>query len=332
MEKKLRKVVPYVLGIFFLLTITLFIVGTFKDLEISHALYHPDHLFGEAMSFLAPLPSCFFMGAIGAFVFRIFNKKNGVLNKIFGYLVLIVFQVVAFILYGKDGVDETINNLILSFVIAFFIQVGIVIFIFYFTKKSKEEDLIRATWCILLSMIFVLLTVIILKEIFNRPRPFLIFEYGDQYFTPWYSVIDLPKEIVETAPSSYFGSFPSGHTSYSTLVLLVPVFLSLNEKTKNYQSLSVFIGVAWIMLTMFSRMLLGNHFLTDVTFSAMLGIIFTTFFQYFVKDLGKDNEKEMYPFKTTDYQIVKRYKAERLLIEKSKKQPLLRAKNRINKD
>ena len=89
-----------------------------------------------------------------------------------------------------------------------------------------------------------------LKSIFSRPRPF----------------VELENELVQTV--NPYRSFPSGHAA--AMFTLLP-FLS-------------FIKITWITLSiivMLSRVYLGVHYLSDVIFGMLLGLLINDLSYYF---------------------------------------------------
>lgn len=106
----------------------------------------------------------------------------------------------------------------------------------------------------LLGALIVSLMVAWLKHAFNHPRPLAC--YG--------------KNVVETAAwiplySKY--SFPSGHT---TTAFCIAAYLSLCFSRNKY---TIFISFAGACLTAYSRIYLGEHFLEDIWFGSMLGVL-----------------------------------------------------------
>ncbi len=98
--------------------------------------------------------------------------------------------------------------------------------------------------------------VSLIKQTYNEPRPSVVFHQMQLHYV---NGIELYKNY----------SFPSGHTAAAfTLFLLLSFFVS----NKKYQYL--FFGLACIVAV--SRVYLLQHFLVDVYFGALFGVIFGT--------------------------------------------------------
>lgn len=118
--------------------------------------------------------------------------------------------------------------------------------------------LYRFGWGIALSVasFFSAFFVSLIKKEVNAPRPSLVFENMDLHYVQG---LDLYKNF----------SFPSGHTAAAfTMFLLLSFFV--RDKRYNY----VFFALACIVAL--SRVYLLQHFLVDVYFGALFGVIFGT--------------------------------------------------------
>lgn len=102
------------------------------------------------------------------------------------------------------------------------------------------------------SILFVLslasLCSFLLKIFFSRERPF-----------------NLSSEILQLAPVTTF-SFPSGHTTAVCAILFGLIFFLPKKRF----IIPVFI---WAVLVMYSRLVLGVHFTTDIFAGALLGFM-----------------------------------------------------------
>ncbi len=133
----------------------------------------------------------------------------------------------------------------------FWIAIGVALLLF------KKTRIVGVTMLISL-MINGLLTNVILKDFFARPRPF-----------------NVNPELVTLIhkPSSF--SFPSGHTSVSFAGALV-LFKMLPKKA----------GIPAVILAAmigFSRMYVGVHYPTDILGGIVVGVIASTAAYYFVQ-------------------------------------------------
>ena len=143
---------------------------------------------------------------------------------------------------------QDLHNPILNFIMIFFTTIGdygifflILGFIFLFFKKFRKIGFL-----IYLSQIFNIIVVSILKDLIQRPRPFL-------------SLPDLHPLI--SLPSSY--SFPSGHASAS-FAFAVIIAYCLKKWTIPAYLLAITIA--------FSRVYVGVHYSSDIIVGAIFGV------------------------------------------------------------
>lgn len=124
-----------------------------------------------------------------------------------------------------------------------------------FSKKTRTLAFI-----ILLSYISSGLFAQLLKNCIHSPRPLTYFE------------IHHYKYYLETFAHSRvgFNSFPSGHTaSFFSLATVIAHYFKQKHICISMLVLSAIVG--------YSRIYLGHHFLIDVIFGAIIGIIFGSF-------------------------------------------------------
>lgn len=122
------------------------------------------------------------------------------------------------------------------------------------SKKNKELAFI-----ILLAYISSGIFSQIIKNLIDSPRPKVYFEVHQLHY------------YIDTFATSRIGyrSFPSGHTA--SIFALATVFSLYCKKT----TICIFAFVMSVFVG-YSRIYLGHHFLIDVLFGAIIGIVFGT--------------------------------------------------------
>jgi undecaprenyl-diphosphatase len=119
--------------------------------------------------------------------------------------------------------------------------------IFYLSSRGRAFEL---AFLILFTMAIADVTLLFLKTVYFRPRPYIV----------------LPGVNLPFGPAGG-SSFPSGHTARASAVMMLIFF----KKGRNYTPLLVIAtGVA------FSRVLLGVHFPLDLVGGAFLGLFIGT--------------------------------------------------------
>jgi undecaprenyl-diphosphatase len=189
-------------------------------------------------------------------------------------LVLVIaamFWGVAFLLWAQVGLDKWLllsqeglraNDLVVALAqltSKYGMSVVVLVYLLYLLVASKYEELRDAypVYLLVLRMFGVAgIGGDVLKEIFNRPRPFV--EFAGQITT--FSDASTP-------------AFPSGHATKS-MALALPFFLSIASKDKWQKWAKVFTGIIVIGVCC-SRVLLGAHYMSDVL--AGVGMALTCF-------------------------------------------------------
>ena len=129
----------------------------------------------------------------------------------------------------------------------FWILLGVVLIFF---KKTRKYGVLVILGLGIASCI----NNLVLKQIFERPRPF--------NFDGWPADFVFPNPLIEK-PHSF--SFPSGHTS-SSLGAATPLLIKANKK----------LGIPMFILALlvgFSRVYIHVHYPTDVIVGTIVGII-----------------------------------------------------------
>lgn len=188
------------------------------------------------------------------------NKLRSIIaanrNFLLGYSFFFLVGLIFLLTEGKAATFLYLNPYHYTMLDVFFIRftwVGdgifavVVIVLFLVLRRWAQACQLLAAF--LVSALFAQ----ILKNIFAMPRPREFFHPGDYlYFIPDVTL-------------NGHASFPSGH---STSVFALATMLAIFERNKNLNVLYLLVGVA----VGYSRIYLGQHFLTDVLMGSFLGI------------------------------------------------------------
>lgn len=110
---------------------------------------------------------------------------------------------------------------------------------------------------------------VVLKNIFLRPRPY-------------------NNGAISIGPKTHGTSFPSGHSQASGVL-----FYSINDEYGKKYKYMRYLAIFILIMVPFSRMYLGQHYLTDVLTGSIIGII-AAIVGFKLFDLMKDKE-HIYP-------------------------------------
>lgn len=281
--KKMRLHIYILLGIF----LVGFIVGSFVDLSLSQAIFSRDNPFGLTISAIGTIPGYMILAVLGGGFFAIgLHKDYKTVYKVILYIVAVACVGVAIFFTGreffgengfKDAAPKWIGYLITAPIAGGCGYLGYVM-----SKKSNTPYL----WLILAILAFFIFMslvpgVTLLKAIFHRPRyrtvSTLEASRAGLEFHPWYQRCGDYKAYMSllNVTSEEFKSFPSGHAGASAVFVLgVSVLPLINKKYEKLQLPLFYAGFAWVLFVSFTRILVGAHYLSDVSMGGLLTTLF----------------------------------------------------------
>jgi len=314
-KKKLFIIFGITVAILLSLLIFAAINNGYYDLLVSKSLVvlnpgerYSDSTFGKFYEIFGEIP----IYLIIVFSFLMFERVVRIL-KINKTLVLIIriilfigsfmFGVFAFhrmIKYSyqvhfKDSDDIWCKMFSLSLLVTIPFSIGLIVLFSYIVKRLDLEpkQVFRYIFVAGFSILLAYLSVTVLKGIVqrNRYRALMFLDNGSfEMFTPWFKMGGKRMDVIG-AISDDFKSYPSGHTqSACSLIamILFPVYFPKFNK-KNIKELCVIIPFLHISLTMFGRVVMGAHYISDVTMAALISVIYFLIFILIEKLLYKKN-------------------------------------------
>ena len=277
--KKMRLHIYIMLGIF----IIGFVLGTFIDQSLSQAIFSRDNGFGLTMSAIGTIPGYMIFAVLaGGFLALAMHKDYKTVYKVFLYIATVglLFASILFTgreFFGENGFTGAAPKWV-GYIITAPLAAGCGYFGYVITRKSNTPYL----WLIfVIAAIFVFLALVpgvtMLKSIFHRPRYRTLTLYEAIEFHPWYQKCSNYKDLMAmyNVSKEEFKSFPSGHAGASAVFVLgVSILPLLDKKYEKIQLPLFYGGLAWVLLVSFTRILVGAHFLSDVSMGAILTSIF----------------------------------------------------------
>ena len=210
--------------------------------------------------------------------------------KILSFFLSGVALVMAVYLCAREWPSSNgFNNkdlIIPSYAISVLALGGVAFLAYKVCAKGDPKQLWTAL--IVMTVIFVLAllpTGFVVKLIIHRPRYRYCVREGVTDFYNWWQTCKEYKEIIDKKlvidgfliDKEEFKSFPSGHSGTAAIMMMFLPYTSLFfNRMKGKETLMFYLGFAWTLLMMFSRMLVGAHFLTDTCMGAM--VIMVVFF------------------------------------------------------
>jgi membrane-associated phospholipid phosphatase len=296
-------------------------VAAFLDLQINKALYFPGCFYGQFFANLGETPTYIAAPVIGMLLFlQGFGKNKAVrilLKVLFGLLVAGGWYFCMHWFWGRFAAEP------FSFAIAYQIAFALVMTGFTFAiglliPKPLAKKLLWFALFYLFIAVFVNGVIMGMKELWARERFRVMVGALDrsavpngnyQGFTPWY----LPQGFADRAPAyvvsmenidttvfghtgDAFKSFPSGHSGAAAAIMALIILPDIFPKTLGgwKKKLLWIFPLAYIGAVALSRIIVGAHYLSDVTFGGFIGIGFAVLMRWVlisgVKNLNQEPE------------------------------------------
>ena len=276
-----------------------FILGTFLDLSISNAIFSRDNAFGLTISAIGTIPGYMILAVLGGMFFAVgLHKDYKTIYKVILYVTAVACLGCAIFFTGREFFGENGFKGAAQQWIGYLITLPIgcaCSFLGYKMGKNSETKylwliLAIAAFCIFMSLVP---GVTMIKAIFHRPRFRSVTLYEGIEFHAWYQRCSEYKDLMAfyNITSEEFKSFPSGHAGASTVFMLgVSLLPLINKKYEKLQLPLFYAGFAWVLLVSFTRILVGAHFLSDVS----MGGIITTLFMLINNEVLIASDKKLH--------------------------------------
>lgn len=249
-------------------------LGSFIDLPLDIEWYAPDTFWAQLMAAYAPVPCFWWLLAAGLAVWR-WPDITTTWKKI-GAALTGIIAAVGCIGYVTLAAQEPLHLSFWISLAAAVIVVGVPGWMLFLQlQQAAPDQRKRMIGCILLVCAGQFALVQIIKEIQSRPRFLAMLADPEVPFLNWWQNGQWVKEKffgLYLVDPDLFKSFPSGHTA-SAACSLLGCLLALGNS--NYCARRLFLaGILFSVLTALSRMILGYHFLSDVSvgFLIVLGL------------------------------------------------------------
>lgn len=283
--KKQNKIYYLIFILLFTLLISLFVVASFYDLKISMAIVDFNNKFAMLCANFGEMPSWILIGLCGVILFKLSKLVDKRVHKILALIFSIIFILVStfFIFNQMRSRWNGLNiHILLKLLIAIILEALILLFGFKFININEKEMLLKVLIIIITTYVLDLLIMLVMKEIWLRPRYRLIYSGVESYsvnelFRAWYEpgkglAYSLKDKFIDGS-SDQFKSFPSGHSFGSMIAILLFYILDLNNKTKDKESVKyivLVISILYGLMIALSRILYGAHYLSDVVFGGFI--------------------------------------------------------------
>ncbi len=267
------------------------ILGTYYDLQIDQALFREDNVFSYFFEYFAAvvIGTVIMIGSALVFWTLPFAETKQIVTVISG---------VVYVLWSLVGI-YWIYQYFYGWAIVY--SIFALILIAYLVRKIPAPLAQRYRWAgigIVLTTLFAMAIVEGVKPIFGRVR-FRSMQENFDLFTRWYQV-NGEKYISFVSERDEIKSFPSGHSMWAGSTLSLSFLAMVHPKWQAKEKAVFFVLVCYAAIVMFSRMMQGAHFLSDITVGFSVSFVFLLIFRYMVVQpglnrltLGKESKREV---------------------------------------
>ena len=275
------------MGAFAAVLVILLLAGTFYDYQIAQAVYAPDSPLVIFLSSLGLIPmaypACLLLGVLAQ---RSLVSQKAKLLRIAGAGLCVVLA----LLFGALITKALLSTLegfggmfgceppeLVRMGIGAVVGAGLCAVGFGAGKANDAKDLARNVLIVVVVLAATFALVEIVKIFMARPRPRLLFAgYEGIEFCPWYQAFPGAEEFMAAygIEKDAFKSFPSGHSLQAAALLASYYGLSLvYPRLRQRLGLVLAVSIVFALVVMSCRMVLGAHFLSDVSVGALLSVI-----------------------------------------------------------
>lgn len=243
------------------------LVGSFFDYQISSALFNSSSLFGRFVEAAGELPFELTASVAGIMLVRSARPDSKASKWLAALGVLINVALVGYEIIGSLRVGGKL--IAFQLVLTFALVIAANLVVYRLTRTTAPDELTR--WALMVLAVWVAQAIIlnvVVKPLWSRPRMRVIEVTPGLNFQPWW-VIGNPDKwsyIAAGVIKDGFKSFASGHTAHAAIGLMLAGLPAAAFTEKPSRRRVVFwVAAAVAALVAFGRIVIGAHFLTDVS-------------------------------------------------------------------
>ena len=289
-----------------------FVIGSFFDLQIDRALYSDGNHFGLIMASFGVYP-CYaglaFLG--GGLLCTTLRRKE---LRLWGRSICFVLSALAYgmsiYLCGREWPSVNGYNIPkiapLSYAISAVIFAGVFVGGYAICRKGDQRQLWRVLVAMTIIFVFALLPAgFLIKLVIHRPRYRYAVRGELTPFFNWWELFPAYKNFISSEDNPIFRygveitkeefkSFPSGHSGTGMIMTMFLSYLPyFFPKLKGKETLLFYGGAAFGFLMMFSRMLVGAHYLTDTCMGSLIVMVVFFVVNWYCHRHGLFNEAQV---------------------------------------
>lgn len=243
------------------------LVGSFFDYQISSALFNSSSLFGRFVEAAGELPFELTASVAGVMLVRSARPDSKASRWLAALGILINVGLVGYEIIGSLHVGGKL--IAFQLVLTFALAIAANVIAYRLTRDTDPDDLTR--WALMVLAVWAAQAIIlnvVVKPLWSRPRMRVIEVTPGLNFQPWW-VIGNPDKwsyIAAGVIKDGFKSFASGHTAHAAIGLMLAGLPAAAFTEKPSRRRVVFwVAAVVAALVAFGRIVIGAHFLTDVS-------------------------------------------------------------------
>lgn len=256
------------------------IAGSFWDFSISYTLLNQECLPCLLAAGYGSMPN-YLLGVICGYLLIRRARPSGSPLRYYGQVVFGGLALAGCAFYGGYDATHYITGMPrgLAIGIGFGFAVLSCLFAEWALRDASDTVLTRLLKILILIALGPTILTHLIKIPWARPRMRLLVSSLGQMvsFHPWYQpgLADKAQLIASGIPADELKSFPSGHTTAAATILSLYYIACASPLLRSRRYHFFFGGLVWTLLVALSRIIIGAHFLTDVT--AAFAITFSIF-------------------------------------------------------
>ncbi len=254
--------------------VVLMILGSLFDYSLSLSLFNESNLFGRILAAYGQLPVSLGMLISGTLLIYVCEKRfclSTVLSFLFGILLALfgLFMSAYEPVMYLSGTLSTPVLVCITLILMFCLD----LVVFRLVKDGEKDQIKQLIKYMVFATLMTTVVINVIKIPWGRPRMRMIAVTPEASFQPWWVVGSEMKDrlMAMGVASEEFKSFPSGHTASAACMLMIAAFPVANETLKKHEQTLFWIAVIFAFVVGFSRIIMGAHFLTDITAGFTVG-------------------------------------------------------------
>lgn len=243
------------------------LIGSFYDYQISSAVFNTDSWFGILGAAYGQMPVSLGLILSSVLLFSIMEKRMCIKSVLQGIACVLMCLLGAMQMWMEPMMYIPDMNMVFNTIINIVIIGGSSYLLLRYTKGRDQREVMRVVKFIIFVIFAQLILINIFKPLAARPRMRMLEVTPQAHFQNWWEFGTAQKTQLMAMlgiASEEFKSFPSGHTGSAAVLLAFSVLPLLHQDSKKAKQW-FWIAVVVTILVAFSRIVMGAHFLSDVT-------------------------------------------------------------------